>query len=281
MSAAAGFRARLYRRGGRIPAALLVALSRASLPAVLALVALATDPPIDLPLLLELLLVLAVVPALLARVMRRRAHLELGASALILRRTDLVVEVPYAAIARVAPWALPLPGPGLTLWLRSGARLAYAVETADPGALLRALTPAVGDAARSALAHPMVTYAHAAAGSTWRWYHYGWKFVLFALAPTAVFFNAHQHIAYGGPLGEYYLYGAGAYLRTFAVYWLTMAIYLVLFASPWRGLAEAVAWAMAWGAPERAATVRRAVERGCQILYYGGVPVLVAARFLS
>ena len=42
----------------------------------------------------------------------------------------------------------------------------------------------------------------------WRWHHLLWKFVGFALAPAAVLFNAHQHIAYGGTLGQYYLEGA-------------------------------------------------------------------------
>ena len=112
-----------------------------------------------------------------------------------------------------------------------------------------------------------------------RWYHLAAKFPLFALLPTAVLFNAHQHIAYGGLLGQYYLHGLRAYLLTFAVYWVTVAIYLVLYASTWRALGEAAALLAAWTAPSRAARVRRGVEVGCRVLYYGGVPVLLALRF--
>lgn len=278
-----GFAARVYGRAWHVAAALLVAVSRASLPLLLVLVVLATDPPIDLPGLLELLVVLVLAPGLAACLMRRAtaARLELGAADLVLRRADLVVEVPYRAIARIAPWSVPLPSPGLTLWTRSGARLRYAIERDDPAPLLSALAPRVA-AAQTALSHPTVAYAHAAASApAWRWYHYLWKFVVFGLAPTAVFFNAHQHIAYGGTLGEYYLFGAAAYARTFALYWLTLVIYLVLFASLWRGAAEVTALLSAHVAPASAARVRHIAERGCQILYYGGVPVLVGARFLT
>jgi len=280
-SVAAGS-ARVYGRGWRPVVALMVALSRISLPLLLVLVVVATDPPIDLPLLLQLLALYALAPALAAHFIRRRARLTLAEADLELRRTDLVVAVPYDSIARVAAWTIPLPGPGLTLHLRSGARLRYAIESDDPIPLLQALSATTGDAARTALAHPTVAYAHAAAAApSWRWYHYAWKFVAFALVPTAVFFNAHQNIAYGGPLGEYYMFGAGVYLRTFAVYWLTLVIYLVLFAGLWRGGAEIGAWLAAWIAPARAAVARGVADRCCQILYYGGVPALVAARFLT
>ena len=83
-----------------------------------------------------------------------------------------------------------------------------------------------------------------------------------------------------GLLGEYYLLGLGSYVRTFAVHWLTLTIYLVLYASVWRGLAEGVALFAACAAPANAAGARRAVEIACQVAYYGGVPVLLLLRFL-
>ena len=64
------------------------------------------------------------------------------------------------------------------------------------------------------------------------------------------------------------------------MYWGTLILYLVLYAALWRGVAEAVAWGAAWVAPSRAARVRRAVEIGHRIAYYGGVPALVIIRFL-
>lgn len=277
------FPAGAYSRPWRIAAALLLALSGGSLPILLGVVVLANDPPIGVALLLQLVALFALLPALLVRLIGRAcaARVALGDAALIVRRADLLVEVPYAAIARVAPWIVPLPSAGLTLWMRSGKRLRYAIALDDPVPLVEALAPVFGDAVPAA-PNPSLAYTHAAAAAPpWRWYHYAWKFVLFALVPTAVFFNAHQHIAYGGPLGEYHLLGLAAYLRTFAVYWATLALYLVLFAALWRGAAEAAVLAAAWAAPSHAASVRPIAEWACRILYYAGVPVLVAVRFLT
>ena len=106
------------------------------------------------------------------------------------------------------------------------------------------------------------------------------KFPGFALLPTVVLFNAHQHIAYGGSLGQYYLEGLAPYLQTFAVYWATVCVYLVLYASVWRALAEPAAWLAARAGSSRAARTRRAVEIACGILYFVGVPAIVLARFL-
>jgi len=62
---------------------------------------------------------------------------------------------------------------------------------------------------------------------------------------------------------------------------VTVALHLVLFAGLWRCLAEPTALLATWLAPARAARIRRAAEIGCQVLYYGGVAALLAARFLS
>ena len=70
-----------------------------------------------------------------------------------------------------------------------------------------------------------------------------------ALGPAAVLFYTHQHIAFGGLLGEYYLMGLGPYLRTAAVHWATVTVYLLLWAGVWRGAGEVVAWAAAALAP--------------------------------
>lgn len=274
----------MYSRPARAIAAACVAISRGCLPPLLALVVVATDPPIELPILLQLLAVLAVLPALLAWLLRRAAaaRVELLDDCLALRRSDLRVDLPFQAIARITPWWIPLPSPGLTFWLRSGRRLSYGLAVDDPADLLRALAPHIGGAAAAALAHPIVHFAGAAAPTRRRrWYHIAGKFPLFALLPTAVLFNAHQFIAYGGPLGEYYLFGAAAFVRTFAVYWLTVTIYLVLFAACWRAAAEAIALLTACAAPSHAARGRRIAEVGARIGYYAGVPLLLAARFFT
>src|SRR5262249_39192698 len=156
---------------------------------------------------------------------------------LVIRRRYQRIEVPCAAIVRVAVWRLPLPAPGITLHLRSGRRLPFGLVHADLALLVTALAETARVAAVPAPAtHALLVYAHPRARVQWRWYHRAGKFVLFALIPTLVLFNAHQHIAYGGLLGQYYLLGLAAYVRTFVIYWATVAIDLVLYASAWRGV---------------------------------------------
>jgi hypothetical protein len=273
-----------YRPPWRLVVATLATLGGASLPAILLLVLLANDPPVTPPVLVRLISVFTLPPALAAWAVARAlaAGAEVRGTELVVSGRGFRAEIPCASIARVRPWAVPLPGPGLSLEMRSGRRFRYGLQTSDPAPLLAALADVGGvETARGAARHPVIVYAHAKHElARRRWYGLAGKFGLFALVPTAVLFNAHQHIAYGGLLGEYHLLGPASYLRTFAVHWLTASIYLVLYASLWRGLAEGVALAAAAAAPSRAARVRRTVEAACRVLYYGGVPVLLGLRFL-
>jgi hypothetical protein len=270
-------RAQLHSRFSRVVAGALVAVSRASLVAVALAGALGASDLFLVPVLAPTLLAFSVLPAAAAWLVERAAAARVAVhdDALVLRRPDVQVEVARTEIARVVPWMLPLPGPGVSFALRSGRRLPHGLEAADPVPLLAAL----GESA--AARHPVVVWAHARAASPpWRWHHLLWKFVGFALAPAAVLFNAHQHIAFGGTLGQYYLEGLGPYLRTFCLYWLTVSGFLILWASAWRALGEGFALAAAVVAPSHAARVRRAVEVACRLVFYAGVPALVAVRFL-
>jgi apolipoprotein N-acyltransferase len=132
-----------------------------------------------------------------------------------------------------------------------------------------------------AAAGALATWARARSPWRRRWSDRLAKFPLFALGPAAVLFYTHQHIAYGGLFGEWYLLGPAAWLRTLALHWATMTIYLGLYAAVLRAVAEAAALLAARVAPPRAAGVRRAVERACQVAYFGGVPLLLALRFLA
>jgi len=195
----------------------------------------------------------------------------------VLRRRDRRVEVPITSIAGLDPWRLPLPGPGLGLRLASGRRLAYELRPSDLAAFVDALerSGAPAGAAKSAA----VVYARgrrARAG-----YHPILKFVVFGFAPAAIFFNAHQFIAYGGTFGQYYLEGPGAWLQTLAVFWATMVVYLTAWATLWRLAAEAIVLAAAHAMPPATPGVRRAVEVACWLAYWVGVPALVALRFLA
>ncbi len=279
----AGLRACAYPMAWRVVAAALVGVSRASLP-VIGLGILVAEEPAALRVLAHVLAVCALLPGVAAWLIERAfvVDVEVWHGGLIAQRRDLRLEVPSTAIARVVPWALPLPGPGCSLWMRSGRRLRYGLQLIDPTPLLSALANVAGvEAARAALHHPIVVYAHAKRGAgRRRWHYFLGKFVLFALVPTAVWFNAHQHIAYGGLLGQYYLEGLVPYLTTFGVSWGLASIYVLLYASIWRAAAEGVALLAAWIAPARARAVRRAVEVTCGVVYYGGVPLLVLLPFL-
>jgi hypothetical protein len=271
-------RANAYPAALRFVAALLVTLSGLSLPLILVLVLRADDPPITPPILIRLVAQLTLLPALGAAMLRRATAVDVAidGGVLVLARRGLRVEVPCAAIARVVPWNVPLPGAGVSLALQSGRWLRYHLATPDPLPLVSQLA----GFEHAALEHPTVVWAHAKHAVTRRWYHLAGKFVLFALLPAGVLFNTHQHIAYGGLLGQYYLEGLAPYLATLATYWLTLVIYLVLYASVCRGLGEGVALLAARVAPSRAARVRRVVEITCRVLYYGGVPMLLVARYL-
>ena len=276
--------ARAYPPLWRCVAGGLVAASRASLPVLALVVAARLDEPLPLPTLLVAVTAFSALPALAAWLLERAfaASVELRERALHVRGRSLRLEVPCASIERAEPWRLPLPGPGVSLRLRSGALLHPGLEAPDLAPLLGALAEAGGvEAARDALREPVVVYAHAkqqhARGLS---RHPLFKFPGFALLPTAVLFNAHQHIAYGGTLGQYYQLGLRAYVATLAVYWTTVAIYLVLYAAVWRGAAEGAALLAAWIVPAQAMRVRRAVEMVCTAAFYGGVPLLVLIRFL-
>lgn len=267
----------------RVFAALLRTASGASLPLLFVGVLAANDPPLSPPLLVRLFLILVVAPAVAAWLVRRALALDIrvGAGALELTRRDVRVEIPARSIERIEPWRIPLPQPGLSLRTQSGQRFRWGLAHDDPGRVLAALALVAPAAAERALAHPNIVYARARAAHHRSLWHRVAKFAGFALLPATVLFYTHQSIAHGHPLGEYYTFGLAAYLSTYGVYWSTVTIYALLYASIWRGLAEAVCLLSAWSAPASAAAVRRWAERSCALLYYGGVPILLALRYVG
>ena len=277
-----------YSPVARLAGAVLVAASRSSPVLILLAVLWCTDPPVTPQLLARMVLALTILPAALALLLRRAsaARIDVDREQLTIRRSHLQIDVPCGAVERVRPWAVPLPGPGFSLSLRSGRRLSYGVQIDDPRSFLLAMAERAGSApAHAALAHPVLVWAHTRAaheeGLRPRWQRWAAKFPLFGLLPTAVLFNAHQHIAYGGLRGQCYLEGLVPYVGAFGVYWGTTTIYLVLYAGVLRAVAEALALATTAVAPARAAGVRRAVEIAGRVLYFGGVPALLALRFLA
>lgn len=279
-TAAATFRATAYPPWWRVIGATLFAASRLSLPAMLFAILLSHVPVTALTV-IRWFGWFFVLPALGAAAIARAlaARMSVGEE-LTIRRAGVRLDVPRAAIGRVTPWRVPLPGPGFGIVLASGRRLGHGIAAPDPRPVLVALAEHGVPTAVAAAMHPVIVYASAkAAHGRWRWPHLLARFPLFALGATALLFNVHQHIAYGGLLGQYYMEGLGPYLLTFAVYWATVTIYQVLYASLWRGLGEPVCLLAAAVAPSHAARVRRAAELTIRVLYYAGVPALLALRF--
>ncbi len=272
-------RAVAYSVPTRLGGALLVAVSRGGLVFLLTLLLVyGTPPPLAV---MRAFTILFIGPGALAWLVEWACTVEVEVIGgdLVLRHRRRRTEVPCAAIAAVVPWVVPLPGSGIWLRLRSGRRLRYGLQLPDPAPLGEALVAAGASDVARALEHPSIVYAHAKhGGAPSRWYHYAGKYVLFALAPTLPLFRVHQLIAYGGTWGEWYLLGPASYLKTFAIYWGTLIIYVLLYGAALRALCELPALVTAWVAPSHAARARRAVELAHRVLYYGGVPMLVLIR---
>jgi len=265
----------VYAPAWRLVIALLRVQSRAGLLLVAALVFFGSDLEMTPLVLVRAVTVLAALPGLAAWLLERAfaARVAIDGTELVVHARGRRVEIPRAAVAAAVPWRVPLPQSGVMLRLRSGRRLAVALD--DPGALLARL------GVEEDRDHPVVRWAAARArrGPT-RWYHLLARYPLFALVPGGVLFRTHQWIAYGGTFGQYYLLGLRAYLLTFAVYWTTVTIYLVLWANLWRLLVEAVTLIGVYAAPERVAPLRRGVEHAQLLLYYGGALLVLLVRLL-
>lgn len=259
------------------------ALSRGSLPFILLAALLANDPPLSATQLVALVVSLALVPGIAAALVQvaYAAQVELRDGHLVTTTSRRRVEIPVSALGALAPWSLPLPRPGLWLHTRSGRRMSAGLALDDPAPLLEALDNAGCASARDALTHPSVVYGRARAALRRRFWRRPWfKFAVFGLGPAAILFRAQQHLAYGGAFGEWQLRGPAAWLQSAAGYGLVTLVYLLLYASVWRGLAEAAAWLAARNAPAAAPAVRRAAEAMCSAAYYLGVPAFLAWRLL-
>lgn len=240
------------------------------------------DPFSPIELVLRLL-VLSLLPLMLVWLLRRltAATLTVEPARLVLQLRGVRFEIPLESVTGVEPWKLPLPGPGLALRMKSGRRFDYRLQVAAPAPLLAALGATLPSAAAAAQ-HPGSRLGQAR--HDWRprfWDRPAFKFGFFPLLPTGVMFRAHQYITFGGPFGEYDLFGLGAYLRTFSLYWISFTTGLLLYASFWRILAELLASAFTWLLPARANGVRRAAEWLCRLAYYVAFPALMAHRFLG
>lgn len=284
--AAPRFPVHAWRPAPRLLAATAQILSASNLLYLVALSLLGIleglDPPSPLQMLVQLA-VLSILPLVLVGLLRRftAATLLVEPARLVLQLRGVRFEIPLESVTGVEPWKLPLPGSGLSLRMKSGRRFQYSLQVAAPVPLIHALGASVPSAAPAA-EHPGSRLGQAR--HDWRrrfWDKPAFKFGLIPLVPTAVMFRAHQYITFGGPFGEYDMFGLAAYLRTFALYWVSFTCGLLLYAGFWRFVAEILAFALTWLLPSRARGIRAAAEWLCRLMYYVAFPALMAWRFLG
>lgn len=274
-----------YPPSARVAAAVLLTISRGSLLVLLLLLTLAEETRLTNQLrLLRAFVGFCLAPEAAAWLLRRAFAVQTGVEGelFVLRGRRHRIEIPCASIVRIASWTVPLPAGGVWLFLRSGRRFERGLQVADPIALAATLAEAGAPLDVRAVAEDrLALYTRARQSAVARWYHTLLKFPLLALLPTLPLFRLHQWIAYGSTFGEYYMFGLKAYLLAFGIYWVTYTIYLVLYAAGLRAVAEAVVLPATLAAPAQAATVRRAVEVGRRILYYGAVPAFLVRLYLA
>lgn len=284
--AAPRFHVHAWRPALRLLAAAAQILSASNLLYLVALSLLGIleglDPPSPLQMLVQLA-VFSLLPLVLVWMLRRftASTLFVEPARLVLRLRGVRFEIPLESVTGAEPWTLPLPGSGLALRMKSGRRFQYHLQVAAPVPLIAALGSAVPSAAPAA-EHPGSRLGQAR--HDWRRRFLdtpAFKFGLIPLVPTAIMFRAHQYITFGGPFGEYDMFGLAAYLRTFALYWVSFTTGLLLYAGFWRCVAEILAFALTWLVPSRARGIRAAAEWLCRLMYYVAFPALLAWRFLG
>ncbi len=222
---------------------------------------------------------LVLAPLLAAHVIRAANTFQarIDGNTLLLQQRGQRIEIPLPAIATLQPWRWPAPGFGVTLRLSAGRT--FPLEMRDPLALIAALNSAgISVTTRHC---QLSLYAQQRAAARHRWLdHAIVKFALFPLLPALVAFRLHQVIAFGSVFGEYYTYGAWAYLTGLTIWWASWSLGMMLFAAALRCLCEAAAIATFLGARGHASSVRNALEVLQRLVYYMGIPCTMAARLI-
>lgn len=216
----------------------------------------------------------------IARAFAATARIE--GEALVLEQRERRTEIEAKRIAAIEPWTLPLPSTGVWLRMDSGRRWSHGLALDDPAALVDALVRA-GTPASAAEASTGRASAYArtrlAVARHRLLDHPLVKFVLFPLVPALPAFRLHQHIAFGGTLGEYHTYGLQAYLTALGIWWASWAIGLVIFAAVLRVIIEAGTWLSLALRRESAIGIRSMLELLGRVVFYVGVPVWLLIRF--
>ena len=211
------------------------------------------------------------------------AHARVQDGHLVLESRRRRVEIPLRSLAQVHAWRLPLPSPGVDLVLAAGGRWAQGLALRDPQGFVDALVQAdwIPPTTSPSASPRRAALARALAIAPRRFDAPLFKFVLFPLVPALPAFRLHQHIAYGGTFGEYYSFGAGAYLTALAMWWASWAVALVLLAGGLRLVVEAASMTTLALHPPRTADVRRRLLGLARLVYFVGVPGWLLVRLLA
>ena len=201
------------------------------------------------------------------------ARLSLDQGMLVLQRGKQRLDIAMKDIATVTLWRVPMPGAGLTLHLTPAQAPTYHLATANPLALAGALVAAGAPSMRAEAPSLAARYAQAVASVRRGRLDSPWvKFLLFPLLLALPAFHLHQNIAYGGWFGEFYTFGLKAYGLTFALWWASWTMGVVLSAAALRTAVEAGPLLVLAARPARAAELRATLERIALALLYLGLP---------
>lgn len=202
---------------------------------------------------------------------------------LVLDQRHSRIEIPLESIASLRIWRMPLPGSGVDLRLASGRRLEKGLVLTRPRHLRDALTAAGRQVPFEGRIGATIAGFVEARGlaSRPRMDSRLLKFLVFPLLPALVAFRLHQVIAFGGAFGEYYTYGALAWLTGLLIWWASWAIGLMLFAALLRVLIEAACLSVHMVAPGRVTAVRDTLEWAGRVAFYVGVPAWLILRLAS
>lgn len=224
------------------------------------------------------LLLFSAAPLAVVALLRRlfRGSLEIAEAQLVLTLRGARYEIPRESITALRPWRLPLPDAGIALVMKSGKSFRYHLASRPAGALVSALRealPATEGLARSG------SLAYAAARPRRGPLFWAIKYGLAPLVLAVIAFRLDQIIKYGGPFGQYRMYGLGPYLESFATIWMGHEGELIVYATAWRVAAELVAFPLTHAMPARARGVRLGAEIVCFVAYFVLIPALLVFLF--
>ncbi len=231
--------------------------------------------------LLRLFVALCLIPEALSWALLQlgSAHLAMHEGLLVLTRGTRRLDVPLQDIAALEPWRLPLPGPGASLRLNSGARWPLGLMLPAAWALADALGVPIREQPAS-----RTWWAYARSGAQRppsRLARPAFKFLLLPLLLALPAFQLHQRIAYGSPFGEFYSYGLGAYLKAFALWWAAWTVGVVLCSAAVRAVIEASALAGGLLRPAQADATRARLELLGLLALYLGLPCWLLWRAMA